>query len=139
MEDNHFFLHSSRSLLPVTLVELWVSVENDITLTVCTSRFDVILSGQRLFRRSGVGSDSFSETSSIGQAEETTRDGSSTQSGSIHPPTSPPIPKEDSHTACDVTPEKIQESSVQEHSQVEDEVASEERQPEGPEVEQSER
>ncbi|KAL7377809.1 hypothetical protein ABVT39_004585 [Epinephelus coioides] len=97
------------------------------------------LPGQRLFRRSGMGSDSFSETSSIGQAEETTRDGSSTQSGSIHPPTSPPVPKEDSHTACDVTPEKIQESSVQEHSQVEDEVASEERQPEGPEVEQSER
>uniref|UniRef100_A0A8C2ZDJ1 Pyridoxal-dependent decarboxylase domain-containing protein 1 n=1 Tax=Cyclopterus lumpus TaxID=8103 RepID=A0A8C2ZDJ1_CYCLU len=32
--------------------------------------------GQRLFRRSGAGSDSFSETSSIGPAEETTREAS---------------------------------------------------------------
>ncbi|XP_074511139.1 pyridoxal-dependent decarboxylase domain-containing protein 1 isoform X2 [Sebastes fasciatus] len=95
------------------------------------------LPGQRLFRRLGAGSDSFSETSSVGQAEETTREGNTTPSRSIHPPTSPPAPEEDSHAAGDVVPEDIQESSVQEHTQVEDEVASEERQPEGQEVEQS--
>ncbi|XP_044038600.1 pyridoxal-dependent decarboxylase domain-containing protein 1 isoform X2 [Siniperca chuatsi] len=95
------------------------------------------LPGQRLFRRSGTGSDSFSESSSIGQAEETTREGSTSPNSSIHPPTFLPSPEEDSHTAGDVVPEKIQESSVQGHTQVEAEVASEERQPEGQEVEQS--
>ncbi|KAM6913906.1 pyridoxal-dependent decarboxylase domain-containing protein 1 isoform 2-T3 [Lycodopsis pacificus] len=88
--------------------------------------------GQRLFRRSGAGSDSFSETSSIGPAEEST-----SPSGSIHPPASPPAPEEDSRTAEGVVPENIQEASVQVHTQLEDEVASEERQPEGQEVEQS--
>ncbi|XP_076608962.1 pyridoxal-dependent decarboxylase domain-containing protein 1 isoform X1 [Chaetodon auriga] len=97
------------------------------------------LPGQRLFRRSGPGSDSFSETSSIGQAEEITKEGSTTPSSSIHPPTSPPAPEEDSHSSNDVVPEKIPESSVQVHTQVEAEVASKERQPEGHEVEQSER
>ncbi|XP_054462754.1 pyridoxal-dependent decarboxylase domain-containing protein 1 isoform X2 [Anoplopoma fimbria] len=93
--------------------------------------------GQRLFRRTGAGSDSFSETSSIGPAEETTREASTTSSSSIHPPASPPAPEEDSHTAGVVVPENTQEPSVQAHTQLEDEVASEERQPESPEVEQS--
>ncbi|XP_041812594.1 pyridoxal-dependent decarboxylase domain-containing protein 1 isoform X2 [Chelmon rostratus] len=97
------------------------------------------LPGQRLFRRSGPGSDSFSETSSIGQAEEITREGSTTLSSSIHPPASPPAPEEDSHSASDIAPEKIPESSVEVHTQVEAEAASEQRQPEGQEVEQSER
>lgn len=95
------------------------------------------LPGQRLFRRSGAGSDSFSETSSIGQAEEVTREGSATLSSSIHPPTSSPSPQEDSHTESDVVPEKIPELSEQVYTQVEAEVATEERQPEGQEVEQS--
>ncbi|XP_034394702.1 pyridoxal-dependent decarboxylase domain-containing protein 1 isoform X2 [Cyclopterus lumpus] len=100
--------------------------------------------GQRLFRRSGAGSDSFSETSSIGPAEETTREASTPlreestpPSGSIQPPASPPAPEEDSHTAGVVVPESLQESSVQVQTQLEDEVASEESQPEGREVEQS--
>ncbi|XP_070838202.1 pyridoxal-dependent decarboxylase domain-containing protein 1 [Chaetodon trifascialis] len=97
------------------------------------------LPGQRLFRRSGPGSDSFSETSSIGQAEEITKERGTTLSSSIHPPTSPPAPEEDSHSSSDVVSEKIPEASVQVHTQVEAEVASEERQPEGQEVEQSER
>ncbi|XP_042250141.1 pyridoxal-dependent decarboxylase domain-containing protein 1 isoform X1 [Thunnus albacares] len=95
------------------------------------------LPGQRLFRRSGAGSDSFSETSSIGQAEETTGEGGTTLSSSIHPPTSPSVPEEDVQITCDVIPEEVQESCVQEHMQVETEEASEERTPEGQEVEQS--
>uniref|UniRef100_A0A671V914 Pyridoxal-dependent decarboxylase domain-containing protein 1 n=1 Tax=Sparus aurata TaxID=8175 RepID=A0A671V914_SPAAU len=93
------------------------------------------LPGQRLFRRSGAGSDSFSETSSIGQAEEITRDGRTTPSSSIHPPISQPAPEEDLQSASNVFPEKISESSEQMHKQEEPEVASEERQPEGQEVE----
>lgn len=108
-------------MLPVALTEFWVS----------------FLTGQRLFQRSGAGADSFSETSSIGHAEEATTEGRTSPSDSIHPPTSPPAPEEDSHAASDVTPEKIQESSVPAHTQVEAEVASEERQPEDQEVEQS--
>lgn len=114
-----------------------MSVGNDITLTLCTSGLYIFLTGQRLFRRSGAGSDSFSETSSVGQAEETTREGSTSPSDAIPPPTSLSIPEKDSHPASDVMPEKIQESSVQANTQVEAEVASEERQPEGQEVEQS--
>ncbi|XP_067427146.1 pyridoxal-dependent decarboxylase domain-containing protein 1 isoform X1 [Thunnus thynnus] len=95
------------------------------------------LPGQRLFRRSGAGSDSFSETSSIGQAEETTGEGGTTLSSSIHPPSSPSVPEEDVQITCDVIPEEVQESCVQEHMQVETEEASEERTPEGQEVEQS--
>ncbi|XP_045925966.1 pyridoxal-dependent decarboxylase domain-containing protein 1 isoform X2 [Micropterus dolomieu] len=95
------------------------------------------LPGQRLFRRSAAGSDSFSESSSIGQAEETTGEGNTSLNSSIHPPTFPPDPEEDSHTASDVTPKNIQEASAQGHTQVEADVASEERQPEGQEVEQS--
>ncbi|XP_036943850.1 pyridoxal-dependent decarboxylase domain-containing protein 1 isoform X4 [Acanthopagrus latus] len=94
------------------------------------------LPGQRLFRRSVAGSDSFSETSSIGQAEEITRDGSTTPSRSIHPPISQPAP-EDLHSASNVFPEKISESSEPMQRQEEAEVASEERQPEGQEMEQS--
>ncbi|KAE8283670.1 Pyridoxal-dependent decarboxylase domain-containing protein 1 [Larimichthys crocea] len=91
------------------------------------------LPGQRLFRRSGAGSDSFSETSSIGQAEETPREGSTTPSCSIHPPISPPTPEEDSHSASDVVAEETPEVLTQAGA----EEASEERQPEGQEVEES--
>ncbi|XP_070703694.1 pyridoxal-dependent decarboxylase domain-containing protein 1 [Pempheris klunzingeri] len=97
------------------------------------------LPGQRLFRRSGASSDSLSETNSIDQAEETAREGSTTPSSSICPPTSPPAPEEDSLIASDVIPENTLESSVQVHTQVEAEVASGESQPEGQEVEQSRR
>ncbi|KAG8006657.1 Pyridoxal-dependent decarboxylase domain-containing protein 1 [Nibea albiflora] len=91
------------------------------------------LPGQRLFQRSGAGSDSFSETSSIGQAEETPREGSTTPSCSIHPPISPPKPEEDSHSASDAVAEEIPELLTQ----AEAEETSEERQPEGQEVEES--
>lgn len=94
------------------------------------------LPGQRLFRRSGTGSDSFSETSSIGQ-DETTKGKSTTVSDSIDSSTSPPVPEEGSHNAVDVAPEKIQEANEQVHTQVEaDEV---ERQPGSQAVEQSKR
>uniref|UniRef100_A0A3Q3Q5V8 Pyridoxal-dependent decarboxylase domain-containing protein 1 n=1 Tax=Monopterus albus TaxID=43700 RepID=A0A3Q3Q5V8_MONAL len=59
-----------------------------------------LITGQRLFRRSGTGSDSFSETSSIGQ-DETTKGKSTTVSDSIDSSTSPPVPEEGSHTAVD--------------------------------------
>ncbi|XP_032394185.1 pyridoxal-dependent decarboxylase domain-containing protein 1 isoform X2 [Etheostoma spectabile] len=87
------------------------------------------LPGQRLFRRSGAGSESFSETSSVGQAEEPTGRGGSTPSGSVHPPA-----EETAHTAGD---EESRESSLQVHTPVEEEVTSEERQPEGQEAEPS--
>ncbi|XP_023278625.1 pyridoxal-dependent decarboxylase domain-containing protein 1 isoform X1 [Seriola lalandi dorsalis] len=94
------------------------------------------LPGQRLFQRPGASSDSFSETSSIGQADETTREESVTVSSSIHPPPTPPAP-EDSHTGSDVSPQEVQESSEQVQAQVETEEASEERPSEDQEVEQS--
>ncbi|GLD61202.1 pyridoxal-dependent decarboxylase domain-containing protein 1 isoform X3 [Lates japonicus] len=97
------------------------------------------LPGQRLFRRSGASSDSFSETSSIGQTDETAREGSTTVSSSTLPPTSPAVPEEDSHSATDVSAEKMEESSEQVFTQVETEEALEERQPEGQEVEESRR
>nr|XP_040047660.1 pyridoxal-dependent decarboxylase domain-containing protein 1 isoform X2 [Gasterosteus aculeatus aculeatus] len=90
--------------------------------------------GQRLFRRSGAGSDSFSETSSIGPAEETTRDTSAIPSESINPPASHPVVEEDPHTASVVVPGYIQETG---QVQLEDGGASEERVPDGQEVEQS--
>ncbi|XP_031148405.1 pyridoxal-dependent decarboxylase domain-containing protein 1 isoform X2 [Sander lucioperca] len=94
------------------------------------------LPGQRLFRRSGAGSESFSETSSIGQAEEPTGGGRSTPSGSVHPPACPPADEEGAHTAGDAAAEESQESSL--HTPVEEEeVTSEERQPEGQEAEPS--
>ncbi|XP_022620633.1 pyridoxal-dependent decarboxylase domain-containing protein 1 [Seriola dumerili] len=94
------------------------------------------LPGQRLFQRPGASSDSFSETSSIGQADDTTREESVTVSSSIHPPPTPPAP-EDSHTGSDVSPQEVQESSEQVQAQVETEEASEERPSEDQEVEQS--
>lgn len=110
-----------------------LSVGDDITHRPCV--LPSFLTGQRLFRRSG---ESFSETSSIGQVEETTREGHITQQSSDnHPPTPPPAPEEDSHSASDAVPETIQESSVQVQTQVEAGVASEERQLEGQEVEHS--
>ncbi|XP_026180894.1 pyridoxal-dependent decarboxylase domain-containing protein 1 isoform X2 [Mastacembelus armatus] len=82
------------------------------------------LPGQRLFRRSGASSDSISETSSIGQAEERTIEESTTVSSSfLHPSTSPPALEVDSHTPSSVVSDEF----------------SEERQPEGQEVEQSNR
>ncbi|XP_078125975.1 pyridoxal-dependent decarboxylase domain-containing protein 1 isoform X2 [Sander vitreus] len=97
------------------------------------------LPGQKLFRRSGAGSESFSETSSIGQAEEPPGGGGSTPSGSVHPPACPPAAEEDAHTAGDAAAEESQESSLQVHTPVveEEEVTSEERQPEGQEAEPS--
>lgn len=86
------------------------------------------LAGQRLFRRSGANSDSFSETSSVGHAEETT-----TVSSSTHPSTSPPAPEDDSYTTSDVIPGNVKESS----EQVETEAASVEQQPESQVVEQN--
>lgn len=95
------------------------------------------LPGQRLFRRSGAGSDSFSETSSVGHAEEMSREGGTTLSSSLHPPTPPPVPEEDLQSTCDAVLKEAEELSVQENTQVEAEEASEERNPEGQEVEQS--
>ncbi|AWP18283.1 putative pyridoxal-dependent decarboxylase domain-containing protein 1 [Scophthalmus maximus] len=96
------------------------------------------LSGQRLFRRSGANFDSFSETSSIGQADEMTREESTTVSSSIQPPTSALAQEEDLSSVSEIPPEKVQESSDQIHNtQVETEEASEERQHEGREMEQS--
>lgn len=93
--------------------------------------------GQRLFQRSRAGSESFSESSSVGQAEETASEGHVAQSSSIHPPTPPPALEEDSRSASDALPETIQESSVQTYAQVEAAAASEERLPEGQEVQDS--
>nr|XP_057905638.1 pyridoxal-dependent decarboxylase domain-containing protein 1 [Doryrhamphus excisus]XP_057905639.1 pyridoxal-dependent decarboxylase domain-containing protein 1 [Doryrhamphus excisus] len=82
------------------------------------------LQGQRLFRRSGAGSDSYSESSSIEQAEETT--------ASIR------APEEDSHVACQGIPEEgIHDSCVQKHDQTEAEALLEERKPECQEAQQS--
>ncbi|XP_034750057.1 pyridoxal-dependent decarboxylase domain-containing protein 1 isoform X2 [Etheostoma cragini] len=92
------------------------------------------LPGQRLFRRSGAGSESFSETSSVGQAEEPTGGGGSTPSGSVPPPACPPAAEENAHAAGD---EDSRESSLKVHTPVEEEVTSEERQPEGREAEPS--
>ncbi|XP_041826560.1 pyridoxal-dependent decarboxylase domain-containing protein 1 isoform X2 [Melanotaenia boesemani] len=83
--------------------------------------------GQRLFRRPGARSDSMSETSSMGQAEETT--------SSIHPSSAPPAAETEHCSASDATPQASQETA----EQVEAEDASDERPPDGQEVEQSER
>ncbi len=127
----NIFLHSDTS-------DTLLTTENDITHTLCTSCLYVFLTGQRLFRRSGASSDSLSETSSIGQAEEMSREGSTTLSSSSHPPNSSAAPNKDSLPESGVVPEEILESAEQVHTQVEAE-ASEERQPEGQEAEQSER
>lgn len=102
--------------------------------TLCTS----FLTGQRLFQRLGA-SDSFSETSSIEQVEEMSREGCTSQSSSIQPPASPPAPEEDLNLASNVIPDTVQESPTEVPSQAEAGVASEWRQPEGQEAEHSER
>lgn len=58
-----------------------------------------------------------------------------TLSSSIHLPTSPSVPEEDLQITSEVSLEEVQESFVQEPTQVEAEEASEERNPEGQEVE----
>ncbi|XP_077413353.1 pyridoxal-dependent decarboxylase domain-containing protein 1 [Vanacampus margaritifer] len=81
------------------------------------------LQGQKLFRRSGAGSDSFSESSSVGQAEGPT---------GIQSSTSICIPEED--TACQCIPEEILDSCQQkQHDQVEDSTLLAERKLEGQE------
>ncbi|XP_022064430.1 pyridoxal-dependent decarboxylase domain-containing protein 1 isoform X4 [Acanthochromis polyacanthus] len=97
------------------------------------------LPGQRLFQRSGPGSDSISETSSIGQADDTAMERSVPERSSVQPPISPTALETPSDTASDVTTEKIQGSCEQVPSQVEAEEATKERQPEGQEVKQSSR
>lgn len=97
------------------------------------------LPGQRMFQRSGAGSDSISETSSIGQAEDTTMEKSTTESSSVQPPIPPTALETPSDTASDVTTEKIQGSCEQVPSQVEAEEPTKERPPEGQEVKQSSR
>ncbi|XP_056870538.1 pyridoxal-dependent decarboxylase domain-containing protein 1 isoform X3 [Takifugu flavidus] len=87
------------------------------------------LSGQRLFQRVSAGTDSFSETSSIAQVEEPSRDGCASQSSSVHPPISLSAPRDD--IAADATP--------QVDSQIEVHVSSEEKQPEDQELDHSER
>lgn len=97
------------------------------------------LTGQRLFQRSGAGSESFSETSSVGQPEEAAREENTSQCSSIHPPISPSSPEEDSHPASKAIQQTIQESPEQGDTQEEGLEASKERQPEGQGVEHSQR
>lgn len=97
------------------------------------------LTGQRLFRRSGAGSESFSETSSVGQPEEAATEENTSQSSSMHPPISPSPPEEDSHLASKAMQQTIQESPEQGDTQEEAFEASQERQPEGRGVEHSQR
>lgn len=97
------------------------------------------LTGQRLFRRSGAGSESFSETSSVGQPEEAAREENTSQSSSIPPPISPSPPEEDSHPASEAIQQTIQESPEQGDTQGEALDASQERQPECQGVEHSQR
>ncbi|XP_077390077.1 pyridoxal-dependent decarboxylase domain-containing protein 1 isoform X2 [Festucalex cinctus] len=81
------------------------------------------LQGQKLFRRSGAGSDSFSESSSVGQAEGPT---------SMQSSTSICVPEED--TACQCIPEEIPDSCQQkQHDQMEDSTLLAERKLEGQE------
>ncbi|XP_068192889.1 pyridoxal-dependent decarboxylase domain-containing protein 1 isoform X2 [Antennarius striatus] len=84
--------------------------------------------GQRLFRRSAAASDSFSETSSIGHAEETPQEGGVTTS-ITHP--SPPLPEEDSQS--DAAPEKTSEAPAEAEAGTD----TEQRQLEGQEAELS--
>ncbi|KAM3597129.1 uncharacterized protein V6R79_000213 [Siganus canaliculatus] len=96
------------------------------------------LPGQKLFQRSGA--HSISEASSVGQAEEITRDGSTTPPISIDPPaSSSPAPEEDSGTASGFIEEQNPESSMQGDSQLEAEEASTEREPAEQDMEQSTR
>ncbi|KAM4535024.1 pyridoxal-dependent decarboxylase domain-containing protein 1 isoform 1-T1 [Fundulus diaphanus] len=86
------------------------------------------LSGQRLFRRPGAGYDSMSETSSIGPADETSREEGTTVSTNIHPSMSQPETL--GQAASDVRPPNIPGTPEQAE-------AEEERQPEGQEVDLS--
>ncbi|XP_069578091.1 pyridoxal-dependent decarboxylase domain-containing protein 1 [Brachyistius frenatus] len=86
------------------------------------------LAGQRLFRRPGASSDSVSETSSVGPAEEITGE------ESVLPPTSSPAP--DAQHPAEVSPEKVPESPELLHTQVEEEEEEEEMQPQGQEDEE---
>lgn len=69
----------------------------------------------------------------MGQAEEPVREEGYTSNCSIHPDSSVPAPEEDSLSATDVAADKTPESS----SEMEPELAEEERQPESQEVDQS--
>uniref|UniRef100_A0A3B3XWE9 Pyridoxal-dependent decarboxylase domain-containing protein 1 n=1 Tax=Poecilia mexicana TaxID=48701 RepID=A0A3B3XWE9_9TELE len=84
------------------------------------------LSGQRLFRRPGAGSDSMSETSSIGPADESSGVESFTMSPNIHPSMSMSQPETAEHAEAYVRPAGL----LGNPEQVE---AEEERQPEGQE------
>ncbi|KAM4717961.1 pyridoxal-dependent decarboxylase domain-containing protein 1 isoform 2-T3 [Anableps anableps] len=88
------------------------------------------LSGQRLFRRPGAASDSMSETSSLGPADEIFREESVTVSSNVQPSMSHPETLDRTETG--VRPPSIQGTP----EQVE---AEEERQPEGQEVDLSRR
>lgn len=80
--------------------------ENDygITLTLCTSCV-CFLTGHRLFRSSAATSESFSETRSVGQAED-----SSVGTSSTCPSAYLASPEENSNTECNIMSEKVQES-----------------------------
>ncbi|XP_040927813.1 pyridoxal-dependent decarboxylase domain-containing protein 1 isoform X2 [Betta splendens] len=81
------------------------------------------LPGQRLFRRSGARSDSFSETSSVGQLEETNREETTAASSGTYSSRWTPAVEEDSHAV----PEGAEDSSEQEQPAAKE--ASEETQP----------
>ncbi|XP_057673903.1 pyridoxal-dependent decarboxylase domain-containing protein 1 isoform X1 [Corythoichthys intestinalis] len=81
------------------------------------------LQGQKLFRRSGAASESFSEYSSIGQSEE---------SIGIHPSITINVTEEDS--VCQLNPKEKQDSGLEnQYEQVKDEAFLEERKLEGQE------
>ncbi|KAM4635112.1 pyridoxal-dependent decarboxylase domain-containing protein 1 [Polymixia lowei] len=95
------------------------------------------LPGQRLFQRSRAGSDSHSETSSVGQAEETTGEEYDTATPATSLPTSPPPAEEELPGSPGVAPGNTSESSEPAHVQEEMKLASEERQPEGQEADET--
>ncbi|XP_037545286.1 pyridoxal-dependent decarboxylase domain-containing protein 1 [Nematolebias whitei] len=68
------------------------------------------LPGQKLFRRSGGGSDFVNETSSMGQTEETSREDSTSVSTTTDPSTSPPVPETPHPSASDGTAQNISET-----------------------------
>lgn len=92
------------------------------------------LPGQRLFRRSGGGSESLSETSSVGQPEEGAAEGSASHSSSssVHPGASPAGSEEESQPAGGAAQQTVQQESP---AQVEADEASQHRQPEDQEAE----
>uniref|UniRef100_M3ZDT3 Pyridoxal-dependent decarboxylase domain-containing protein 1 n=1 Tax=Xiphophorus maculatus TaxID=8083 RepID=M3ZDT3_XIPMA len=86
--------------------------------------------GQRLFRRPGAGSDSMSETSSVGPADESSREESFTVSPNIHPSMSMSPPETAEHAEACFRPPGL-------HGNPEQVEAEQERQPEGQEVDLS--